>query len=89
MELIIVISDVGCTLIEGNVAYRKPADQGFFMYSEAYCAANAVDGDTDPRIKHHHCALAEFLGEHKYSWVVDFGELYDIEEVTLIGTLGE
>ena len=89
MNLYIVISDVGCPVISGNVAYRKPADQGYYDYSEDFHASNAVDGDTDPKIRHHHCALAEYLGPHKYSWIVDLGELYDLEEVTLIGTLGE
>jgi len=81
--------DVGRVLISGNVAYRKYADQGWNDYSEVYKAGNAVDGDTDPKIRHQHCSLAQQYGLIKFSWLVDLGELYDIEEVTLIGTLGE
>ena len=88
-NLHIVISDIGCSLILGNIAYRKSADQGYNRYSEIFIASYAVDGNTDPRLKHNHCALAEYLGPYSYSWVVDLGELHEIEKVTLIGTLGE
>ena len=52
-------------------------------------AKNAVDGNTDPVMKHKHCSWAQNGGPLGYSWKIDLQDFYDIETITLYATKGE
>ena len=75
-------------MVSGNVAYKKPAQMGSGMWGKRWPAKKAVDGNTDPVMKHEHCSWAQGGGPLGHSWKIDLQDFYDIETITLYATSG-